>query len=156
MSLQSKWCNFPQASSLEPLLAKRCTHMQEDPEISQRQTQNRQSKTIGQRKPGGNAPKKWFKLSQGQDSPLAHLCLSTHTVLFLLVNTSLTSLIPVSIWKLPADYPADGPEPCHWPLSLACSGQHSAFSLLLPTSGSGQEPKPCFKPLQAEATYDRQ
>ena len=38
--LRVKWCSYPEAASLESISAKRCTHMREDPEISQIQTQN--------------------------------------------------------------------------------------------------------------------
>ena len=52
-------------------------------------------------------------------------------------------------------YTADGPGPFHWPLvsgglAAGIQGSHRHGS----TSVSGQELKPCFKPLQAEATQD--
>ena len=52
-------------------------------------------------------------------------------------------------------YTADGPGPCHRPLvpgGLVARIRHSHCCSL--TSISGQEPKSCFKPLQAEATLD--
>ena len=52
-------------------------------------------------------------------------------------------------------YTADGPGPFHWPLApggllAGIQGSHCHR----PISISGQELKPCFKPLQAEATQD--
>ena len=80
------------------------------------------------------------------------VCLSTHTVLFfLLINTSLVSLLSVFVGVL-----------------LLQSRRARALSLTTGlvariwsshccdlTSISGQEQKPCFKLLQAEATQDQ-
>ena len=47
--------NYPEASSLDSILAKRCVHTREDPEINQKLTQNQASRTTGHRKPGRHA-----------------------------------------------------------------------------------------------------
>ena len=62
---------------------------------------------IGQRKPRGEAPYKWFKPPRGQDSLWAHLCVYPH------INTCFTTFpLYVEIYF----YTVDGPGPCHWPL----------------------------------------
>ena len=79
------------------------------------------------------------------------MCLSTRTVLvFLLINTLLVSLLSVFVGIL-----------------FLQSRRARALSLTAglvarircshgrdPTSVTGREPKPCFKPLQAEGTRD--
>lgn len=57
-------------------------HTWEDPKTKQTQTQNWQSKMIDQRKPGGNAPYKLFKLLWGHDCPSEPTCVSIHTYPF--------------------------------------------------------------------------
>ena len=48
--------NYPQASFVESILAKRCVHTWVDPEIYQLWTLNQQIKMTGQGKPGRNSP----------------------------------------------------------------------------------------------------
>ena len=78
------------------------------------------------------------------------MCLTTHTVLFsLLINTLLDSLLPLSVGILFCKAEGTG-----WALSLTnglasmiwCSHRHDLTPI------SGQEPKPCFKLLQAKPT----
>ena len=84
----------------------------------------RQIKMIGQRKPGRNAPYKWFKRPQGCNSESAHV-----NVLFSLLET-LVSQHSVSLWKEMRFYKANRPGPCHWP--SWSSGWDSVFSLPWP------------------------
>lgn len=85
----------------------------------------------------------------------AHPCVYQHVPFFLLINTSLVSLLSVSVWKfISAQLTGQGPG--HWPVVpgglvvwIQCSHRPGL------TSVSSREPKPCFEPLQGEATGDR-
>ena len=97
-SCHSRWRQpTHKASSLETILAKRCTHTGEGPKRKQIQTRTRQSEMTGQRKPGRNAP--YFRLPRGCSSIWVHPCKSSHTYLFLLINILLVLLLSVSLWK---------------------------------------------------------
>ena len=94
-----KGSNVNQVFSLKSILGKRCTHIHGN--ILKYTIQGlrfRQSKLIGQRKPGRNVPCKWFKLLQCCNSLSPSVFLSMCT-LFLLINTLLVSLLSISMWK---------------------------------------------------------
>ena len=94
----SKWCQ--QVSSLKSILAKRwaCTHEiswdKPDSDLESNQ-QGHWSKETWKK-----CPQKWFKLPQGHDSLSESACVSFHmyhTLFFLLINTSLVSLLSVIV-----------------------------------------------------------
>ena len=63
-----------------------------DPEIHQIQTPNQAKQDAGQRKPGRNAPYKWFKLPRGHNPWSLPVSAYSHILFFfLLINTSLVS-----------------------------------------------------------------
>ena len=125
-------------------------HTWEDPEINQIQTQNQAKQETGQRKPRKNAPYKWFKLPWGH-TVWACPRVYPHVPFFLLINTLLVSLLSISLWKFSStQLTGQGLVTGHW-----SSARIQRSHCCSPTSISGQEPKPCFKPLQAEATWDQ-
>ena len=101
----------------------------------------RQSKMIGQRKLGRNAPYKWFKLPRGWDSVSEPTRVYMYMYSFcLLINTC---------FFLIHFYKVEGPRPCLWPLvpgSLVTGFQSPHCRSL--TSNSGQELKlsSCCRP----------
>ena len=73
---------------------------------------------------------------------------------FFLINTLLASLLSVCRWKFISTQLMG--QLCHWPLvpgGLVARIQQ--FSCCCPISISSQKPKPCFKMLQAQVTWDQ-
>ena len=110
-------------------------------------TQDQAKQDDRPQEPGRNAHESDSNYHKGA-TPSPPVCLSQGTVVFfLLINSSLFSLLSFFVEILFCK--AEGPGP----LSLT-TGQ-VARNLGLnhgPTSISGPEPKPCFKPLQIKAT----
>ena len=106
---------YPDAFSVEFILAKMRAHTGRSWDIQNMDCEPRQVKMSSQRKSGRNAPHKWFKLPPGRNSgPLSlslPMCLSICTVLFLLINTVLASPL-LSLWKFFSAAPK-GQGPCH-------------------------------------------
>ena len=78
------------------------------------------------------------------------MCLSTLIVLFVLINTLLLSLFPISVEILSSKVKDQGLVTGHW-----FSGKNLVPSPHNLNSISGGKLKPCFKMLQAEATQDQ-
>ena len=78
-------------------------------------------------------------------------CVYPHIYFFLLINTLPVSLLSNFVGILFCT--ADGLGLCQWARAPVTRIQHSHF--WNPTSISGQEKKPFFKPLQANATGDQ-
>ena len=108
---------------------------------------------IGQRKHGRNAPYKWFKLPRRHDSLSEPARVSIHTcytLLFLLINTLLVSLLSVFVRILLLQSRRARALPLTTGLAAGIRWSHRHD----PPSITGRELKPGFKPLQAEATRD--
>ena len=89
---------YPQASSLEFILAKSCVYMWEDAEIYQIQTQNQAKQDDWPKETWKKMPHKMIQTaSKARLSLSLPMCLSSRTVLFfLLVNTLFILLLTVS------------------------------------------------------------
>ena len=123
---------YPWASALEPILAKRCTHTGEDPEILQTRTQSQAEQVIGQRKPE-ERPVQVIQTTWGCDSfSEPTQCLSTHTpfpprTLYMFHYFCL--FVDIHLHK------TNKPGLCHCP--EWSRGQDSALSLLWPDLSFG-------------------
>ena len=143
--------NYPQASSLESILAKRCTCTQgRILRYTKHRLRTRQNKMIGQREemPHKNDSNYHKGVTLSLSLPV---CLSTHTLFP--SNKHFMCFTTFHLYVEIHFYTADGPGPCHWPLvpgGLVAKIQCSQCCCL--TSVSGWEPKACFKLLQDGAT----
>ena len=91
---------YPQASSLESILTKRCAYTGEDPEINQIQTQSQTKQDDWPEETQKNCPIKDSTYHEGATFSLESSRVSLFTgTLFLLINTLLVSLLSVSLWK---------------------------------------------------------
>ena len=144
---------YPQASLVESILAKRYTRTHgKILRYTRYGLWTRQIKMIGPRKPRRNAPYKWFKLPRGRDSLWAHLCVYPLVLYsFLLINTLLVSLLSVFLGILFLQSRRARTLSLTPGLVAGIRRSHCRD----PTLITGQELKPCFKPLQAEVTRDQ-
>ena len=78
------------------------------------------------------------------------MCVYAHALFFLLINTFLVSLLPISLWKFIFCQAVRARALSLVPGGLVARIQHSHRCGL--TSVSGWERKSCFRPQQAEAT----
>ena len=86
---------------------------------------------IDQRKPGGNAPYKLFKLLWGHDCPSEPTCVSIHTYPFP-PNKHFAYFTTFHLHMEIHFYTANRPGPCHWLLVHGGLMVSSAFLLLGP------------------------
>ena len=133
-----------------------CTHTREDPVIYQIRIQNQAKQNDWPIETWKKCPIKVAQTTARVSFSLSPpMGLSTCTVLvsllvILLLFHYFLSLVGIHLCT------ADGPGPCHWPQvpgGPVARIQYTHWQGL--TSVSGWEPKLCFKPLQAEATWDK-
>ena len=123
-----------------------CAHTWENPEIYQIRTQNQANQNDW---PIQNVTYKWFKLLRGCDSLSESAHVSTRTYHFL-ITSLLVSLLSVFVGIF---FAKSKGKALSLNTGLVTRIQHSHYCG--PTSVSGQEPKPHFRLLQAEAIWDQ-
>ena len=127
-------------------------HTWEDPEIKQIRTQNETKQDDWPKETWKKCPIKVIQTTRKPTlSPSLPLCAYSHVLFFLLIHTSLISLLSVSLWKF-IFRKATRARALSLATGLVARIQRSRCHSL--TSVSGQESKSCFKLLQAKATQD--
>ena len=108
---------------------------------------------IGQRKPRRNAPYKWFKLPRRQDSLSESACVSLYTYCTLFPPNKHFTCFTTFCLCGSSFLQSQRARALSLATGLVARIQCSHCLGLTPISG--RELKPCFKPLQAEATWDQ-
>ena len=132
------------------------THTGEDPEIYQIRTQNQAKQDDWSKETRKKCPIKVIQTTtRAWLSLWAHPCVYPHMLYSFLPNKHIMYFTTFRLYVEIHFYATNGPGRCHWPLvpgglaaRIWCS--HCCD----PTSISGWEPKPSFKPLLAKATWD--
>ena len=128
------------------------SHTSEDPEINQTWMQNQAKQDDRPNEAQQKGPIQGIQTTMRAQLFLwAHLGVYPHVLFFLPINTLLLSLLSVSVWKfISIHLMGQGLITGHW--SLVPGG---LVARIQPSVISGQEPKSCSKPLQAEGTRDQ-